>query len=126
MSRRLARANKTATAERAQGMLLSWGLRKIIRLGALILIDADGRTHEFIGAGGPSCTVRLHERSLHRSLVASPWLHVGEAYMDGTLTIEDGTLGDLIEILCLNAAIAEALPLFRLTRWFGYRMRWLQ
>jgi cyclopropane-fatty-acyl-phospholipid synthase len=107
-------------------MLLSWGLRKIIIVGKLTVIDANGRTHAFVGDGGPSCTVRLRDRSLHRALVTNPWLRVGEAYMDGTLTIEDGTLGDLIEILCLNAAIAEALPLFRLTRWLGYRTRWLQ
>ncbi len=107
-------------------MLLSWGLRKIVDAGHLTLIDAHGRTHEFGGGDGPSCTVRLHERSLHRSLVIDPWLHVGEAYMDGTLTVEDGTLGDFLEILCLNAGTAEHLPLFRLTRGFGYRMRWLQ
>ncbi len=107
-------------------MLLSWGLEKIIKVGALTLIDADGRTHEFTGADGPSCTVRLLARSLHRTLVANPWLYVGEGYMDGTLTIEDGTLGDLIEILCMNASTAEQLPLFRLSRWVGYKTRWLQ
>jgi len=90
-------------------MLLSWGLRKIIIVGKLTVSDAYGRTHAFVGDGEPSCTVRLRDRSLHRTLVTNPWLRVGEAYMDGTLTIEDGTLGDLIEILCLNAAIAEAV-----------------
>ncbi len=107
-------------------MLLSWGLRKIINIGSITLIDAGGRTHEIAGAEGPSCTVRLHKRALHRSLVANPWLHVGEAYMDGTLTIEDGTLDDFIEILCLNCTTARDLPLFRLTQWLGYKTRWLQ
>ena len=107
-------------------MLLSWGLKKVIFVGALTLIDADGRTHEFIGSDGPSCTVRLRARSLHRTLVTNPWLHVGEGYMDGTLTIEDGTLGDLISILCLNASTAEQLPLFRLSRWVGYKTRRLR
>ena len=74
-------------------MLLSWGLRKIINVGALTLIDAHGRTHKITIGGKPSCTIRLHKSSLHRSLVTNPWLHVGEAYMDGTLTIEEGTLG---------------------------------
>ncbi len=92
-------------------MLLCWGLRKIVAVGALTLIDAHGRTHTITGSGGPSCTIRLHKRSLHRSLVTNPWLRVGEAYMDGTLTIEDGTLGDLLEILCRAAAAAEKLPL---------------
>ncbi len=107
-------------------MLLSWGLRKIVTAGKLTLIDSRGRTHTIVGSGGPSCTVRLHARSLHHSLVTNPWLHVGEAYMDGTLTIEDGTLGDFLEILCLGASAAESLPLFRLTQWLGYKTRWLQ
>jgi cyclopropane-fatty-acyl-phospholipid synthase len=112
--------------EGAQGMLLSWGLGKIIAIGDLTLIDADGKTHEFHGVDGPVCTVRLHDRSLHRSLVTNPWLRVGEAYMDGTLTIEDGTLGDFIAILCQNASAAENMMLFRLSRWLDYRTRWLQ
>ena len=91
-------------------MLLSWGLGKIITVGSLTLIDADGKSHVFTGENGPTSTVRLHARSLHRSLVLNPWLHVGEAYMNGTLTIEEGTLGDFIELLCINADAAEALP----------------
>ncbi len=107
-------------------MLLSWGLRKIVTAGALTLIDAHGRTFTITDGGGPSCTIRLHTRSLHRSLITNPWLHVGEAYMDGTLTIEDGTLGDFLEILCLSASAAESLPVFRLTQWLGFKTRWLQ
>ncbi len=107
-------------------MLLSWGLRKIVTVGALTLIDAHGRSHSIADGAGPSCTIRLHKRSLHRSLVTNPWLRVGEAYMDGTLTIEDGTLGDLIEILCRSASTAEELPIYRLTQWLNYRTRWLQ
>ena len=107
-------------------MLLSWGLRKIVTVGELTLIDAHGRTHEIAGRDGPSCTVRLHDRSLHLTLVTNPWLHVGEAYMDGTLTIEDGTLADFLEILCISAGAGEKLALYQLTKWLGYRTRWLQ
>ena len=107
-------------------MLLSWGLRKIINVGALTLIDAHGRTHKITNGGEPSCTIRLHKPTLHRSLVTNPWLHVGEAYMDGTLTIEEGTLGDFLEIVSLSAAAAEELPVYRLTQWLGHRTRWLQ
>ena len=107
-------------------MLLSWGLRKIVTVGALTLIDADGQSHEIGGGDGPSCTIRLHDKSLHHRLVTNPWLHVGEAYMDGTLTVENGTLGDFLEILCRSAGAAESLPVYRLTKWLGYRMRWLQ
>jgi cyclopropane-fatty-acyl-phospholipid synthase len=119
-------ANKTATAGGAQGMLLTWGLNKIVAEGELTLIDANGRRHVHGGGNGPSCTVRLHDKSLHRKLVTNPWLYLGEAYMDGTLTIEEGTLDDCLGIVCRNASTAGNLPLYRMMKWLGYRTRWLQ
>ena len=41
-------------------------------------------------AGGRRVVIRLHDKSLHHRLVIDPYLHVGEAYMDGTLTLEAG------------------------------------
>ena len=107
-------------------MLLRWALEKVTTVGCLSLIDADGRTHRFEGARGPVCMVRLHDRKLHTSLVTNPWLHVGEAYMDGTLTIEDGTLGEFIAFCCINAQAASDNPVFRLSEWLTMRMRWMQ
>ncbi len=106
-------------------MLLVWGFRKIFTAGTLTLIDANGRSHEIRGGKGPICTVRLHDRSLHRSLLLNPWLKVGEAYMDGTLTIEDGSLGDFLELLCINAEAAEYRLFFQINLWLAYRLRWL-
>ena len=107
-------------------MLLRWALEKIVTVGTLSLTDAEGRTHRFQGAPGPECAVRLHDRRLHTSLVVNPWLHVGEAYMDGTLTIEEGTLGAFIAFCCINAQNASDNPVFRLSRWLTYRTRWMQ
>ena len=80
-------------------MLLSGLLERMIRIGKLEVIDAGGKLHVFSGGPGPEATVRLHDRVLHRKLFFNPDLYVGEAYMDGTLTIETGTLSDFIEIL---------------------------
>ena len=107
-------------------MLLDWALGKIAATGRLTLIDANGRTHRIEGSPGPECAVRLHDRRLHVQLVANPWLRVGEAYMDGTLTIEEGTLGDFIEYCCVNSRAAEGNPAFRLSQWLSRRTRWLQ
>ncbi len=107
-------------------MLLRWAFHKVVTVGALSLTDADGKTHHFEGAPGPACAVRLHDRRLHTSLVTNPWLHVGEAYMDGTLTIERGTLGDFIAFCCINAQAASENPVLRLSEWLAYRMRWMQ
>lgn len=72
-------------------------LRAGIKIGHIALIDHQGRRQDF-GSGVPSVTLRMHEPALRWQLGLSPWLKVGEAYMDGTLTIEDGTLYDFIDI----------------------------
>ena len=89
-------------------MLLARLLERIIQIGTLQLIDANGRRHVFRGAPGPEVTIRLHDRALHRRLYLNPDLSVGEAYMDGTLTIEEGTLSALLEIMARNHAAAQS------------------
>ena len=107
-------------------MMLAWGLRKIVTVGTLRLTDASGTTHVIGDSGEPSVAIRLHDRSLHRKLIVDPWLYVGEAYMDGTLTIEEGTLGDFLEFCCANVAAQAHNPFFRWPEWLGYKLRWLQ
>jgi cyclopropane-fatty-acyl-phospholipid synthase len=79
-------------------------LQAFIRNGTMILHDADGGRHVFGGvAPGPSVTLRLHDRSLHRRLAINPELAAGEAYMDGTMTFEDGSsLDDLMALFGAN------------------------
>ena len=88
-------------------MLLARLLRRVITTGRLRIVDAGGRLHAFDGLPGPSVTIRLHEPLLHWKLAARPRLYLGEAYMDGSLTIEEGSLYDLIDLLAVNV---EALP----------------
>src|SRR5439155_17465705 len=91
-------------------MLLASVLARFIAVGRLSVIDAAGERHVFEGAPGPSATIRLHDRSLHWKLLLRPRLFVPEAYMEGRLTIEEGSLYDFIEILVSNdAAQAGAL-----------------
>ena len=72
--------------------LLSNLLGGFVQNGTLRLTDAGGRVHVFGGQRpGPSVAVRLHDPRLHHRLFVNPELHAGEAYMDGTLTFEDGS-----------------------------------
>jgi cyclopropane-fatty-acyl-phospholipid synthase len=88
-------------------MLLSRLLERIITIGRLRVIDAGGALHAFNGSAGKSVTIRLHDPALHWKLVARPRLYFGEAFMDGTLTVEEGSLYDLIDLLAVNL---EAMP----------------
>ena len=75
-------------------MLAARLLKRIVKLGVLTVIDANGVRHEFRGSEpGPSVAIRLHDRRLHWRIFFSPALAIGEAYMEGTLTVEDG--GDI-------------------------------
>lgn len=95
-------------------MLASYLFGPMMTEGQLSVIDADGKSHVFTGRPGPSITVRLHDRALHHRLLVNPKLAVGEAYMDGTLTIEDATLYELIDLLARNLVPYEARPSRRL------------
>ncbi len=95
-------------------MLLSYLLKNVIRVGTLEVIDANGKHHKFAGTPEPEVTIRLHDRALHTKLYLNPDLAAGEAYMDGTLTIEKGTLADLVEIMARNMDNGQSDPLFAL------------
>lgn len=83
-------------------MLLARFLDPVIVEGDLTLIDARGQTHKFGNGAAPQIAIRLHSSATERRLLLNPRLAAGEAYMDGTLTIEEGTLYDLIDLIGRN------------------------
>ncbi|HLT00956.1 MAG TPA: cyclopropane-fatty-acyl-phospholipid synthase family protein [Geminicoccaceae bacterium] len=104
-------------------MLLSEFAKRVLTEGDLVIIDAAGRRHRFGDGSGPSVTVRLHDSALHRRLAINPFLHLGEAYMDGSLTIEEGTLYDFLDICAANVGRVGTHPL---TRVLSTLDRWLR
>ena len=106
-------------------MLLASVLAQAIRIGRLDIIDAAGRRHVFEGAPGPSACIRLRDRSLHWKLLLRPRLFVPEAYMDGALTIEEGSLYDFIDLLVSNDAAQWDSPVMRLNQAAGRLVRWV-
>ena len=72
-------------------MLFARLLNAALTRGGLTLVDADGLAHR-LGPCAPAITLRLHDKALHWQLLLNPRLRFGEAYMDGRLTIEGGSL----------------------------------
>ncbi len=107
--------------------LLSSLLRSFIRRGRMRVIDVDGKVHEFgSGEDGPTVTIRLHEKKLYRSLFLNPELAAGEAYMDGSLTMEEGsTCYDFMFLFSINRAPLGAHPVQSVLRkgWKAFRRR---
>jgi cyclopropane-fatty-acyl-phospholipid synthase len=97
-------------------MLLARLFERLITIGRFTLIDAAGRSYVFEGASGPRATIRLKDPALHRKLALRPRLYLPEAYMDGTLVIEEGSLYDFLDLLASNL---EALPAGFLVRFYN-------
>jgi cyclopropane-fatty-acyl-phospholipid synthase len=80
-------------------MLLARLLDRLVRTGTLRLIDASGQSYVFGDSQEPRVTIRVHDSSLHWRIPLNPSLAAGEAYMDGRLTIEEGTLRDFLDLV---------------------------
>ena len=91
-------------------MLFRHLLGRLIQSGRLKVVDARGGTHEFGAPDGRRATIRLHDPWLHTKLFLHPSLYLGEAYMDGTLTIEEGDLRGFLDIVLSNLERMERPP----------------
>jgi len=98
-------------------------LARGIEQGCITLIDSSGRAQSF-GRGEPKVTVRLADRATDWELAFNPWLKVGEAYMDGKLTIEQGSLYDLVEIGMANTGGIQNARWQRVIAGFHTLARW--
>ena len=107
-------------------MLLAHLARGAIRSGRLTIVDARGCRHQLGSSTGPHVVIRLHDRLLPYQLCWNPYLHLGEAYMDGRLTIEEGDLRTFLEILTVNEHHLERHRLIRSLEHLRCWMRLLQ
>jgi cyclopropane-fatty-acyl-phospholipid synthase len=98
-------------------MLLAKVLAGVIGEGQLTIIDAAGKSHLIQGARpGPAVTIRVHTWWTGLRLALRSRLAFGEAYMDGTLTVENGAdIYDLMDLLGRNMAALDHSPLMRLS-----------
>ena len=74
-------------------------LNKIFTQDGFILIDYNSKKYQI---GKPvkekPINLRILDKSLHYKLMFYPDLYLGEAYTDGSLIIENGTLTEFLEI----------------------------
>ena len=75
-------------------------LGTLVKKGRLTLITADGKRESFgPDADAMPITIRFADRKLAFEIVRNPRLAFGEAYMDGRLIIEEGSILDLLELI---------------------------
>ncbi|MDH3234498.1 MAG: cyclopropane-fatty-acyl-phospholipid synthase family protein [Alphaproteobacteria bacterium] len=84
--------------------LFSPVFERLVETGAVTVIDKSGKPHEFGDGTGRRTVMRLKERSLDWKLLVNPYLYFGEAYTDGGVVFEQGSLYDFLETVGRNAA----------------------
>ena len=72
---------------------------QLLPVGSITVIEPNGRTGTYGPGGTHHVTVRLHDRRVGLEIFRNPRLKFGELYMDGRVTIEDGTILDLLELI---------------------------
>ena len=87
-------------------------LSHLFRHGDLKVVYPDGITRRYGDGSGRAVCVTLHDSSLPRRILQSPDMAVGEAYMDGRLTLEDDDLYGFLGLAIRNIA-ANGQPWFR-------------
>ena len=78
-------------------------MSRFVKGGQLTIIDVDGLSHVYGPGGEPSAVIRITDKKLYRDLFFNPELRAGEAYMDGTMTFEEGSsLRDFLSLFSIN------------------------
>ena len=78
-------------------------LKNLFKVDGFIIVDANKKEYT-IGKPlkNPPIKLKLLDKSLHTKLLLLPDLYFGEAYVDGSAVIENGTLTEFLEIAMKN------------------------
>ena len=74
-------------------------VEKLLTTGSITLKRPGHEPETYGRKGGKHLTVRFTDRKVAFDILKNPRLAVGEAYMDGRLVVEDGTILDLLELI---------------------------
>jgi cyclopropane-fatty-acyl-phospholipid synthase len=79
--------------------LLEWLLKKFVRRGTLRFATARGSVFTVGDGASPRVAIRFTSKAAQRGVLLDPEIKLGEAYMDGTLRVEEGSIADLLGIM---------------------------
>lgn len=96
--------------------LFSSFVNELIKHGSLAVIYPNGSEVRYGDQKIVPVAVRLRDRDLPRKLLLNPDFHLGEAYMDGTLTVDEDDIYGLLDLLLVNLN-AQGAPWY--CRWGG-------
>jgi cyclopropane-fatty-acyl-phospholipid synthase len=78
--------------------LLQWLLKTFIRRGTFKVTTSRGSVFTFGDGTGEPVAIRFASRAAELGILFDPELRFGEAYMNGTLVVEQGSIADVLAI----------------------------
>ena len=104
--------------------LLQGLLRTFVTRGNFTLTTSRGTTFAFGDGSGKPVAVRFTTRAAEWGILLDPELRLGEAYMDGTFVVEQGTIADVLAIMLgQNTDVPHWARLQGLLRYLARRLR---
>ena len=88
-------------------MQLARFLNKIFKKGGFILIDANSKEYIIGNPVSDPIKLKILNKNLHYKLLFHPDLYFGEAYTDGEIIIENGTLTEFLDLALMNVGRGE-------------------
>jgi len=88
--------------------LLALLLKRFVRRGNLRLTTARGAVFTVGDSAGQPVAIRFMTKAAQRGVLLDPEIRLGEAYMDGTLRVEQGSIADLLAIVL--GQTADGMP----------------
>jgi cyclopropane-fatty-acyl-phospholipid synthase len=85
--------------EAAVDRLLVMFLNRFVRHGSLAVTTASGKTYSFGDGNGRPLAVRFTSAAAQRAVLLDPELKLGEAYMDGSFVVDQGSIAEVLELL---------------------------
>jgi cyclopropane-fatty-acyl-phospholipid synthase len=85
-------------------------IEKLIRRGTLEVVSADGTTVIAGDGTGARIRIRFTAPDAERRVLLNPAMGLGEAYMEGGVAFEAGTIRDLITLLLVNHQALQKTP----------------
>ena len=88
-------------------MQLARFLNKVFKKDGFILTDANSKDYIIGNPGNNPIKLKILNKTLHYKLLLHPDLYFGEAYTNGEIIIENGTLTDFLDLALMNFGRGE-------------------
>ena len=90
-------------------------LRGFIKQGHLRVTDHNGGDHHYGDTSAPlDAAIRTHDAQTEWRVARNPSFQIGEAYLEGRLTLEKGTLLSFLGMMASNLSAINTTPAIRL------------